>query len=88
LTFITVLHDPISGHNHNTKIANISFASEVEGSPMVNALRMANLADTKAGGATEESYAKGKTKERCQGSHAAAHRTSRRRMLSPNIVGL
>jgi hypothetical protein len=53
---------------------------------MVNAVRMANLADTDAGGAAEERYAEGKRKLRCQGSHAAAQRTSKRRLLSPNIV--
>jgi hypothetical protein len=39
---------------------------------MVNVVRMANLTDTEEGGAAEERYAEGKTKERCQGSHAAA----------------
>jgi hypothetical protein len=47
---------------------------------------MANLADIEGGGAAAERYTEGKTKERCQGSHATAQRTSRRRLLTPNTV--
>jgi len=80
---------PMSGHNHNTKINNKSFASEVEGSRLTQwstpwewqiSLKQKPVEQRKKGTTMV------KKKERWQGSRATAQRISRRRLLSPNIA--